>query len=61
MRKKTTDSAFFWSSRVENISRFIHHTLLEKEIKVVKMDKATMDYYIRLINFYCQFLLPETG
>jgi hypothetical protein len=42
-------------SGVENISRFIHHILFGKEIKVVKVDKATMDYYIRLTNFYHQF------
>jgi hypothetical protein len=42
-------------SGVENISRFIHHVLLGKEIRIVKTDKATMDYYIRLTNFYHQF------
>ena len=29
--------------------------LFGREIKVVKIDKATMDYYIRLTNFYHQF------
>lgn len=42
-------------SGIENISRFIHHVLFGKEIRVVKIDKATMDYYIRLTNFYHQF------
>jgi hypothetical protein len=42
-------------SGIENISRFIHHILFGKEIKIVKVDKATMDYYIRLTNFYYQF------
>lgn len=42
-------------SEVENISRFIHHALFGREIKIVKVDKATMDYYIRLTNFYHQF------
>lgn len=42
-------------SGVENISRFIHHALFSKEVKIVKVDKATMDYYIRLTNFYHQF------
>lgn len=45
----------FQQSGVENISRFIHHVLFSKEIKIVKVDKATMDYYIRLTNFYHQF------
>lgn len=36
-------------------ARFIKAVLLNKEIKVVRIDKATMDYYIRLTNFYHQF------
>lgn len=36
-------------------ARFIKAVLLNKEIKVVKIDKATMDYYMRLTNFYHQF------
>lgn len=42
-------------SGMTNVSRFINHALFNKEIKVVKIDKATMDYYIRLTNFYHQF------
>lgn len=45
----------FEQSGMDNISRFIHHALFGKEIKIVKVDKATMDYYIRLTNFYYQF------
>ena len=29
--------------------------ILDREMKVVKLDKAAMDYYIRLTNFYHQF------
>ena len=36
-------------------ARFIKAVLLDKEIKVVKIDKATMDYDIHLTNFYHQF------
>ena len=36
-------------------ARFIKVVLLNKEIKVVRIDKAAMDYYIRLTNFYHQF------
>jgi hypothetical protein len=36
-------------------SRYIKSVLFERELKVVKIDKATMDYYIRLTNFYHQF------
>jgi hypothetical protein len=42
-------------SGADNISRFIHYALFGKEIKIVKVDKATMDYYIRLTNFHHQF------
>ena len=40
---------------MDNISRFIHHVLFGHEIKVVKIDKAASDFYIRLTNFYRQF------
>lgn len=42
-------------SGIQNISRFIHHTLFGKEIKIVQINKATVDYYMRLTNFYHQF------
>jgi len=40
---------------MENISRFIRHVLFSREIRVVKIDKAASDYYIRLTHFYRQF------
>lgn len=45
----------FQKSGMAYRARFIKSVLLNKEIKVVKIDKATMDYYIRLTNFYHQF------
>lgn len=36
-------------------ARFIKSMIFGREMKVVKIDKATMDYYIRLTNFYHQF------
>jgi hypothetical protein len=36
-------------------SRFIKSFLFQKELKVVKIDKAAMDYYMRLTTFYAQF------
>lgn len=45
----------FQKSGMAYRARFIKAVLLNKEIKVVKIDKATMDYYIRLTNFYHQF------
>ena len=45
----------FQKSGLKEHSKFIKAMLFGHEIKVVKIDKATMDYYIRLTNFYHQF------
>ena len=45
----------FRQSGQENISRFIVSILLNREMKVVKIDKAAMDYYMRLTAFYNQY------
>lgn len=37
------------------ISKFILSVLFKRDIKVIKIDKATNDYYILLTNFYNQF------
>ena len=42
-------------SGLKERSKFIKTMIFGKEIKVVRIDKATMDYYIRLTNFYHQF------
>lgn len=36
-------------------SRYIKSVLFGREVKVVKIDKARMDYYTRLTNFYHQY------
>ena len=36
-------------------SKFIKACLFKREIKYVKLDKAAMDYYMRLTTFYSQF------
>lgn len=36
-------------------ARFIKAMIFGREMKVVRIDKAAMDYYIRLTNFYHQF------
>ena len=53
--EKLTFDRMLEQSGIGNTSRFIKHILFGKEIKVVKIDKATMDYYIRLTEFYRQF------
>ena len=36
-------------------THFIAASLFEKPVKVVKIDKGTVDYYMRLTSFYSQF------
>ena len=36
-------------------SKFIKAVLFNKEIRYVKLDKAAMDYYMRLTSFHSQF------
>ena len=45
----------FAKSGLKYKARFIKAMILDREMKVVKLDKAAMDYYIRLTNFYHQF------
>lgn len=45
----------FAKSGLKQRARFIKAMLFGREMKVVKIDKATMDYYMRLTNFYHQF------
>lgn len=45
----------FRQSGLAQRAKFIKTMLFGREIKVVKLDKAAMDYYIRLTNFYHQF------
>ncbi len=47
--------AMFEKSGVHTKAKFITSLLFGKEIKTVKVDKVTMDYYMRLTNFHSQF------
>lgn len=47
--------ALYQESGMRNKARFIVHRLLEREIKTVKIDMASMQYHIQLTNFYNQF------
>jgi hypothetical protein len=40
---------------MQDKSRFIKSFLFQKELKVVKIDKAAMDYYMRLTTFHSQY------
>ena len=45
----------FQKSGLKQHSKFIKAMIFGHEMKVVRIDKAAMDYYIRLTNFYHQF------
>ncbi|OAH75579.1 hypothetical protein AXA65_03090 [Chryseobacterium sp. FP211-J200] len=47
--------ALFDQSGVDNKARFIVSLLFGKEIKSVKIDKGTVDFYMRLTSFHSQF------
>ena len=44
----------FRKSGLKQHSKFIKAMIFGREMKVVRIDKAAMDYYIRLTNFYHQ-------
>ncbi len=45
----------FEQSGLPERSRYLKALIFKTPLKVVKVDKAAMDYYIRLTNFYYQF------
>jgi hypothetical protein len=47
--------ALYRQSETKVISKFISAMIFGREMKIVKIDKATMDYYMRLTSFYSQF------
>jgi hypothetical protein len=47
--------ALFDASGLKNKSQFITSSIFDRRLKVVKVDKAAMDYYMRLTNFHSQF------
>lgn len=40
---------------MDNKAEFVISMLFEKEIKTVKIDKGTVDFYMRLTSFHSQF------
>lgn len=45
----------FEASGMDIKAHFITATLFEKPVRVVRIDKGTVDYYMRLTSFYSQF------
>jgi hypothetical protein len=48
-------TTLFLQSGINEKAKFIKNMLFGTEMKTVRIDKAAMDYYIRLTNFYAQF------
>jgi hypothetical protein len=47
--------ALFDASGLKDKARFITSCIFKRDLKVVKIDKAAMDYYMRLTTFHSQF------
>jgi hypothetical protein len=47
--------SLFDQSGMDNKARFVVSMLFGKEIKSVKIDKGTVDFYMRLTSFHSQF------
>jgi hypothetical protein len=47
--------ALFDESGLKNKSQFITSCIFDRRLKVVKIDKSAMDYYMRLTTFHSQF------
>jgi hypothetical protein len=45
----------FEQSGLQDRAHFITACIFERQLKVVKIDKAAMDYYMRLTTFHSQF------
>lgn len=45
----------FDKSGMDRYSKFIKAVLFKREIKVITVDKTTLDYYVRLTDFHRQF------
>ncbi|GAB6013510.1 conjugal transfer protein MobA [Viscerimonas tarda] len=45
----------FEQSGLQDRAHFITACIFERQLKVVKIDKAAMDYYMRLTTFHAQF------
>lgn len=45
----------FETSEMHVMAHFITACVFQKEVKTVKIDKVTIDYYMRLTSFYSQF------
>lgn len=54
-KENTKLLSLFEVSGMDNKAKFITSLLFEREMKAVKVDKGTVDFYMRLTTFYSQF------
>jgi len=47
--------SLFETSGIPNKAKFITSVLFSKEMKTIKIDKGTVDFYMRLTSFHSQF------
>jgi len=47
--------SLYQESGMNNKAKFIIYRLLEREVKTVKIDVASMEYHVQLTKFYNQF------
>jgi hypothetical protein len=47
--------SLYEQSGLQDRAHFISACIFERQLKVVKIDKAAMDYYMRLTTFHAQF------
>jgi hypothetical protein len=53
--------ALFDASGLKDRAHFITACIFKRDLKVVKVDKAAMDYYMRLTTFHSQFRAVGTN
>ena len=53
--ENTRFNTLFLQSDMPDKTGFIKNMIFKNVMKTVKIDKAAMDYYVRLTNFYAQF------
>lgn len=54
-KENATLLSLFEASGMDNKAKFITFLLFEREMKTVKIDKGTVDFYMRLTSFHSQF------
>lgn len=54
-KEKNSFDELFLKTGLSDRTKFLKSVIFNKKIKVIKIDRATMDYYVQLTHFYSQF------